>query len=159
MRQMSWAAVTVAMLAIPVVAAASASATVDNVNLTQVDTGIGGCEGAGNTCTILVTTSGADALAPVTVTLDGQNVGTFTPQAGSTAGTGIIQYVYRSKLPEGVYSLTATQGSSTKSMTVQNCGSQPTGSSSASAQCTGNDILGALMVPLIILTGSGHTQL
>ncbi|MEU1430828.1 hypothetical protein ABZ412_27490 [Nocardia sp. NPDC005746] len=148
-----------ATLAAPVIAAASASAAVDGVNLTQIYTGIGGCEGAGNTCTIFVSTSGADALAPVTVTLDGQNVGTFTPQAGSKAGTGTIEYVYRSKLPEGVYSLTATQGSSTKSMTVQNCGSQPTGSSSASAQCTANDILGVLMMPLIILTGSGHTQL
>ncbi|WP_330179661.1 hypothetical protein OHB26_24860 [Nocardia sp. NBC_01503] len=156
---MSWAAVTVAMLAIPVAAAASASAAVDNVNLTQIYTGIGGCEGVGNTCTILVLTSGADALAPVTVTLAGQNVGTFTPQAGSKPGTGTIQYVYRSKLPEGVYNLTATQGSSTKSMTMQNCGNQPTGSSSASAQCTGNDILGALLMPLAILSGSGHTQL
>ncbi|MGW4352249.1 hypothetical protein ACWELJ_09190 [Nocardia sp. NPDC004582] len=159
MRQMSWAAATVAMLAIPVVAAASASAAVDHVNLTQIYDGLGGCEAATSTCTISVATSGADALTPVTITLNGQNLGTFTPQAGSTTGTGIIQYVYRSKLPEGVYSLTATQGSSTKSMTVQNCGSQPTGSSSASAQCTANDILGMLMMPLIILTGSGHTQL
>ncbi|WP_405490869.1 hypothetical protein [Nocardia sp. NBC_00511] len=147
------------MLAIPVVAAASASATVDNVNLMQIETGIGGCEGAGNTCTIYVATSGADALTPVTVTLNGQNVGTFTPQAGSTAGTGTIQTVYRSKLPEGIYNLTATQGSSTKSMLVQNCGSQPTGSSTASAQCTGNNILGTLLMPLIIIAGSGHTQL
>lgn len=159
MRQMNWAAATVAMLAIPVVAAASASAAVDNVNLTQIATGIGGCEGAGNTCTIWVATSGADALAPVTVTLNGQNVGTFTPEVGPKAGTGSIQYVYRSKLPEGVYSLTATQGASTKSMMVQNCGSQPTGSSSASAQCTGNTILGTLMMPLLILSGSGNTQL
>lgn len=159
MRQMSWAAVTVAMLALPVVAAASASAAVDNVNLMQIYTGIGGCEGTGNTCTILVSTSGADALTPVTVTLSGQNVGTFTPQAGAKPGTGIIEQVYHSKLPEGVYSLTATQGSSTKSMTVQNCGSQPTGSSTASAQCTGNSILGTLLMPLAILTGSGKTQL
>ncbi|WP_157514307.1 hypothetical protein [Nocardia concava] len=159
MRQLSWAAVTAAMLAMPLATAASASGAVDGVNLTQIDTGIGGCEGAGNTCTIWVGTSGADALAPVTVTLAGQNVGTFTPQPGSKAGTGAIQYVYRSKLPEGVYSLTATQGSSTKSMLIQNCGSQPTGSSTASAQCTANDILGALLMPLIIITGSGHTQL
>lgn len=159
MRQMSWAAVAAAALAVPVVAAASASGAVDTVNLTQIDTGIGGCEGAGNTCTILVSTSGADALAPVTITLDGQNIGTFTPQAGATAGTGSIQYVYRAKLPEGIYSLTATQGSSSKSMLVQNCGSQPTGSSTASAQCTGNEILGTLLLPLIIISGSGHTQL
>ncbi|MFB7716762.1 hypothetical protein [Nocardia sp. NPDC056100] len=147
------------MLTIPVAAAASASAAVDSVNMMQVLTGAGWCEGTGNTCTILVSTSGADALTPVTITLAGQNVGTFTPQAGSTPGTGSIQYIYRSKLPEGIYNLTATQGSSSKSMTMQNCVNQPTGSSTASAQCTGNSILGVLLMPLIILGGSGHTQL
>ncbi|MGX1806119.1 hypothetical protein ACWIGI_10435 [Nocardia sp. NPDC055321] len=156
---MSWAAATVAMLAIPVATAATASAAVDNVNLVQIYTGAGDCEGSGNTCTIFVSTSGADALAPVTITLNGQQVGTFTPQAGSEAGTGLVEHIHRTKLPEGIYSLTATQGSSSKSTTVQNCGRQPTGSSTASAQCTGNSALGALLMPLFILSGSGKAQL
>ncbi|RMI29637.1 hypothetical protein EBN03_24835 [Nocardia stercoris] len=110
----------------------------------------------GQPCYTYVVTTGADALSPVTVTVNGVTKGTATPQAMSGGPAAVVEW---SAPGPGVYQITATQGTSTLSQTLYLCPlpiiNGPEGMSSGCMQDAGSaqspsilGLVGSLLFPL-----------
>ncbi|WP_433567018.1 hypothetical protein ACQP1O_18635 [Nocardia sp. CA-151230] len=103
-------------LALPLLLAPSAGATIDSFAV--------GCGTPSVPCQVSITTSGADRLSPVTLSVNGTVVGQGTPYTSSDGLNGFAQITWTPPAV-GAYTVTVTQGTSTRSVKVGICPPNP----------------------------------
>ncbi|MFE6861870.1 hypothetical protein [Nocardia sp. NPDC057668] len=103
-------------LALPALLAPAAHATVDSFGV--------GCATPSVPCQVSVTTSGADRLSPVTLSINGTTIGQGTPFGSSDGLNGFVDITWTPPAV-GAYTVTVSQGSSSRSVKVSICPPNP----------------------------------
>ncbi|MGV9411508.1 hypothetical protein ACWDOP_16455 [Nocardia sp. NPDC003693] len=105
-------------VALPVALAPAAHATVESFGVS--------CSKPAVPCEVSITTSGADRLSPVTVAVNGTIIGQDTPFGSSDGLYGFAEVAWTPPAV-GAYTITVTQGSSTRSVKLAICPPNPAG--------------------------------
>ncbi|MFF0633788.1 hypothetical protein ACFYTS_14940 [Nocardia sp. NPDC004151] len=103
-------------LALPLLLTPTAHAAIDNFG---VD-----CGTPAVPCHVSITTKGADRLSPVTLTVNGTVIGQDTPYTSADGLNGFAQITWTPPAV-GAYTLTVTQGVSSRSVNVSICPKNP----------------------------------
>ncbi|WP_327141048.1 hypothetical protein [Nocardia sp. NBC_01327] len=103
-------------LALSLLLAPAAHATIDSFAV--------GCGTPLVPCQVSITTSGADRLSPVTLSVNGTTIGQGTPSGSSDGLNGFAEVTWTPPAV-GAYTVTVTQGTSTRSVKVSICPPNP----------------------------------